>query len=533
MTTKLLNSLKVVVVSCVILFSIIACEKDFENIGVGLVDNDLFNAAYEDFNVVANTTNIEASRVDGAPRNTRGLPRYIIGVYEDESFGKLEASYVAQLNLSSKIDFGLNPVIDEVVVDIPYYSTRDGKQKVKNPENTDVNDSITTPKFKLDSIYGDIEKTYELRVSELSTFLNSLDPNDPSKAKRYYSNEEYELKTLLGNYNSFKPNVNDTVLYVYRPLLKTTDTIKKTNSIPSLKLNLDKDKIKSIFLDNASSTDLASVENFTNYFRGIMIEAIENGNGGSVMTLNTPQATFTIYYTNTVLTDETTTDLNNDGDVGDKQVPVLTKQSLILPMSGITTATYKRDYTNSKAQVAFNTKNSELGQSELFLQGAGGSQIEIDLFKGVDLDELRSKNWLINGAVLDVYVKSNQSDIPNKLYLYNLDNNTVIKDVISEGQVLGIDGGVDKNDDGEPIKYRFLITDYISDVLKSSDYKNLNKLALKTFHSTDLLATQLDTIIKDFSWNPRGVVLHGNKLEENVTPEDKKLKLRIYYTESN
>ena len=93
------------------------------------------------------------------------MPQYLLGVYNDPNLGKLTASFISQVQRPSLgIDFGLNPVIDTIIIDIPYYSTRDG------------NNEDNTPKFELDSVFGDLEEEITLKVHRLGTFLNTLDP---------------------------------------------------------------------------------------------------------------------------------------------------------------------------------------------------------------------------------------------------------------------------------------------------------------------------------------------------------------------
>ncbi len=516
MNGHLKSSVRFVLLFAVVLFAVIACEKDFEDIGVNLVDNNLFNTKDTTFEIVANTRNVDSSRVDL-------LPRYTLGVYRDNEFGLLESSIVTQVGLPaslSTLDFGLNPVLDTVIFEIPYFAVNDepfddGK-----------------PNFILDSVYGDINTKYELRVSELQTFLNTLDPEDPTKLKSYYSDEEYLAKTTFFAIDTFTPNPLDTVLYVTRELLDDIDTLKREPLLPTLKVPFKRDLIKTIFIDNPSGTEFESEENFVNYFRGLLIEAKEVSGGGSMMTLDLNQAGFTIYYTNEILTDEEDVDLNNDGDTDDLQVPVKTRQTAFFPLAALRAANYSRDYTGSVVETEINSPDLVLGKEKLYVQANGGSEIELDLFSSLSdeqLEELRSQNWLINAAFIDFYVDSDFSDgeIPNRLYMYNADNNSILLDVVSEARTFGIDGNVDRDDDGNAIKYQFLITDYISEILKAENPRELSKLAVKTYHSTDNIISALDTIVKDFSWNPRGIVLKGNNLP--LDPE--RLRLRIYYTE--
>ena len=515
MSTKIVNSIKYIGLFALVLFSIIACEKDFENVGVGLVDNNLFTPDVEVFDVIAYNENLSNNRVDG-------VPRHLIGVYNHKDFGLLKSSFIGQLNLAA-IKFSDNMSIDAVVLDIPYFAT-------KKDDN-----SGGTPNFELDSIVGNKEAEFNLKVYELGTFLNSLDPLDPTKRKKYFSDETYTRKSLLYSGN-FKPNKNDTVLYVDRRFLDgdfntvdDRDTIKKENLKPSIKIPLDENFFKNHFLNQENSGTFDSNDNFKNYFRGLVIDA--DGTDGAMMQLAMSKATVTVYYTNVVKTDETkkNKDLNGDGDADDKEVPVKTKQSAVFPLSGISTSQYSRDYTTSDINILnkFNNPDKVNGEEKLYVQGAAGSITVLELFKGVDLNEIRDNDWLINEANLTLYV-DNAADtiIPSKLYLYKYDYHSQILDATTEGFIGGI---LQKDKDNKPLKYEFLITDYISEVLKNDgEALDINKLVIKTYNLRDKPLNVLDTLIRDYSWDAKGVVLKGNN-----TAEANRLKLEIFYTKSN
>ena len=516
MTIRIVNSVKYVGLFTLILLSIVACEKDFENIGVGLVDNNQFETKVETFEIIAYNRNVDSSRVDG-------IPQYLLGIYKDDNFGLIKASYIGQVGLTTPLSFGENVSIDAVVLDIPYYVTRD------------TNNVNGTPDFILDSIIGDQNLEYNLSVYELGTFLNTLDPQDPSKAKKYYSDEEYSEKTLLYT-GAFKPNKNDTVLYVNRNFIDddplTTDdidTIKKSTIAPTIKIPLDTTFFRNNFINQQNSGAFDSFENFIDYFRGIIIKP--EGTDGSIMTMALTDAAITIYYTNTILFDETDTDLNGDGDTNDVDVPIRTKQNKEFTLSSTRSGQYVRDYSGSEINDYLVNPDKINGEDKLFVQGAAGSISVLELFKGIDLDEIRDQNWLINDANITLYIDNEtaQNTLPEQLYLYKVDQNSQILDVFTETQTGSINGLLVRDEDNNPTKYKFSITDYISEVLK---YESLDKarLGIKVYHATDFPLTLNDTIVKNFSWKAKGVVLKGNN--RNLT-DNEKLKLEIFYTVIN
>jgi len=523
MTKKIVNSVKYVGLFSLVLLSVIACERDFENIGVGLVDNNLFTTKVDTFEVIAYNKNDTLSRVDG-------IPEYLLGILNDANFGYIKTSFVSQLGLPTSTDFGDSVSIDAVILDIPYYAT------------IEENNSDGTPSFKLDSILGNQETEYNLSVYETGTFLNTLEPLDPTKNKKYYSNETYNKKTLLYS-QLFNPDRNDTVLYVKRRFLDNdpntvddTDTIKAENSIPSIKMSLDTVFFRNNFVNQQNSGAFDSRDNFIDFFRGIIIEAEENPNkDGSLMALQMSNASVSIYYTNTVLTDETDTDLNGDLDTDDDDVPVRTKQTMIFPISGLRANQYNRDYSQASVNDRFVSPDLINGEDKLYIQGAAGSMGIVDLLISEDdLNKMRDENWLINEANITMYLDDSfdQEKVPDQLLLYNYDYNSQVLDAITESQIAGIGGFLERDEDNKPIKYKFRITDYISEFLKSDDLKPV-RFGLKVFHLTDIPLTTTDTIVDDFSWIAKRVVLKGNDLLDTDIDYDERLKLEIFYTINN
>lgn len=519
MTQKIVSSIKYFGAVALVLIAVIACEKDFENVGVGLVDNNLFGTEHTVFPVVSYNENTERSQ-------TNGNPNQLLGIYNTPSFGLLQANVIGQVNLNTT-KYGDGVSIDAVILDIPYYTT-------KLEDNED-----KTPNFRLDSIIGDQDAGFKLSVYENGTYMNLYDPNNPAKRKIYYSDDTYTKKDLLFSKDDFKPNKNDTVIYIPRRYLDNDpstveyDTIKKENLAPSIKIPLDTTYFRNKFVNQQNSEFFSDGELFKTYFRGLIIEA--TGEKGAMMNLPMGNAGITVYFTNTVLTDETDTDLNNDGDTDDTDVPVRTKQSITYNMSGIIANQYLRDYGMATSDIASRLASPDTinGEENLYVQGASGSIAVLELFKGMDLDSLREQNWLINSATLTFYVQFEKKDsVPESLYLYKYDSNSKISDEITEA--LGIMGSLIRSDDNKPEKYEFSITDYISEVLKQKENNpGLSKLAIKDRSIYDRRPSRdqpLDTTVNNRSYNARGVKLRGN----NLAVKDKdSLKLEIFYTISN
>jgi len=100
--------------------------------------------------------------------------------------------------------------------------------------------------------------------------------------------------------------------------------------------------------------------------------------------------------------------------------------------------------------------------------------------------------------------------------------------MITEGPTK-VNGFLVRDEEGKPYKYVFKITDYISELLKSSETKDGVTLGIKVYNPTDLPTAVTDLKIKDVSWSPKGVVLYNH----SSAAGGKKVKFEISYTELN
>ncbi len=508
MTTKVVNAIKYASLNAMVFLALISCEKPIDSVGVDLINNNNFNSSSISTEVVAINKSIDNVPVDS------NSGQFLLGVYNDAEFGKLKASIISQLSLPASGEgytYGTNAKIDSVLVSIPYQAT-----KIDNYADG-------RPQFSIDSVMGNADNAFNLSIYELNTFLNILDPNDPSKRQVYYSNKVFDKGSTALYSEDFKINPNDTVSYIKRYMsdgitVFDIDTLKQTTKSPSINIPLNENQIKQLFVDTAGSSEFETLDNFQHVFRGLYLEANELANPNShIVSLNLASANMTIYYSNDE--DELETqDLNGNGVNGETGVRV--KHQYVFPFGSVKTNFFDRDLTNSK----------QSGANKLYIQGAAGSMATLDILGSEDLAALRANNWLISDASLTLFVDQNASSniAPERLFLYNVDDNLQLKDMLTEGKS-SVGGDLVLDDNGNPYKYVFKITDYISDVLYENDPAPIYKLGLKVFNSTDEPTGFSDIKIKDFSWNPKGVVLFGN----DASFQDKRAKLEISYSEIN
>lgn len=524
MSRKIVSTLKNVGVSIALLFGIIACEKDLEDIAIGLVDNEYFSVGDTIFEIISYNINIDSSRVDN---NSSEIPLSLIGVSRDETFGLKKSSFISQVLLPLVgVDFGENATIDTVILDIPYFSTKSEEDQdafdpiTGDPIDDEDGNPLQVPDFSLDSVYGNTSQEFNITVNELGTYLNQLDPDDPTKRNAYYSDKEYELEDELYS-GDFLTNRNDTVLYVIRRSLDgdpntidQIDTIKSLNGAPSMKFNLDEEYFKNNFIDNPNSSDFENNASFIRFFKGLSIAA--NGEDGALINVAGTNATMTIYYSNDVE--------DSDGET------VRTAQTMRFGFGGVKTGNYDNNYAGFPIEDDLLNPDKENGEPRLYVQGAAGTEVIIELFSPETLEMLRNEEFLINEASIKIYIDNDQEDeLPNRLFLYNYDEDSTLEDFRVDG-ISGIYGGIlQYDDDGNPESYKFRITYYVSDVLDTKNPIKLSRLALRNFVVTDIPTIGvLDTVVKDYNWIPKGVVLKGNlpKIDE------KRIKLELYYSKS-
>ena len=521
------------------LLGISACERDLEDIAVDLAGQRPFGVGDSIIEVIAYNVSRDSNRTDN--NDDIKVPLALFGVHRDNDFGRLRSNLASQVSLPfNGADFGENAVIDEVVVTLPYYYTRDGQQDAVDPETglpvtNEDGDTLKVPNFLLDSVYGNRDVEFQARVFELGTFLNTLDPEDPTRSKTYYSNRDFELKDLLYE-GSFKTDRNDTVLYVERRFLDgdestldDIDTVKLDPLAPAIRFRLDKEFFRNRFVNHDNPVDFDNNDNFVRYFRGLYFDA--QGEDGALMNLTLNPATLTIYYTADEIGDELLNeDLNYNGIEGETDILIKRKKTMVFPFGGVYASSYQRDYGGTALQNYLLNPDMVNGEPSLYVQGASGTEAIIELFSEESLEKLKAKNWLINEANLIFYLDGEQSQVPNQLFLYKKDYNSFLEDYYDRRFGPDVFGGdLEYDSDGNPERYKFRITNYLTQVLSTSDPKKLSKLALKNYVSTDQPNfALLDSVLPNWNFIPKGVVLHGNRPATN----EKRIVLEIFYSNS-
>ena len=593
----------------VLLLFMTSCNKDYNTVGVDLIDNKPFNTDIEEVPVFVKMNKIP-------PYIANAISTFQLGIYEDNIYGKSKVSFLSQLSFDTpNAVFGIFSPTDEingmedniaaipeletikdVFLDIPFftnvddddndgvinlydvdsedpYSDSDGdgvsdsdeSNSGQDPLNPDtdgdgildgddtesINPNAGATLYELDSLMGNSEAKFKLKVSELDYFLRPFDPeNNFETYQKYYSS------------NSIPDNFSGTVLFdeeieinskelvFYKeddPETEDDDEseIVKERLTPRIRVSLDKDFFQSKILDNEGSDDLANAENFKLFFKGIIIDAYDFSDPFLII-LNFSLAEIRIVY------DYQKYDKNDTDDDTSDDVIESTEDEYKLNLNGIKLNSFKYDLYPAEIITAISDTINNAGL--VYLKGGEGIMAEIELFKddnGNDLlEEIRKKEWLVNEASLSIYINkdmlSSSGGIiePSRLYLYDIDNKAPLIDYFvdnsagpKEYQNKIVHGGsIELDEDKNGLMYKIRISEHIKNVIRkdstntklglvvSSDISNTINVEVET---KDLMTF----IPNSTAINPLGTVLIGPS--PSAEYYEKRMKLDLYYTKLN
>lgn len=518
-----------------------ACESDFTSTGTDLIGGG-------NFDIVPHTvSDLKAyNQAYGAVDGSR-LNEVPFGYLDNGLFGATSSNVILQLANQSAT---LNEVTDKLQVDsvyvyIPYFSQFD---KVEDKVN----------KYKLKNVYG--EGKLDLKVYQNGYHLMDVDLTDGS-ASKFYTNgnhlfEKNKIGDVLNKKSEFHFDNKEIVIYKKdkegNPIKdpKTDEFLIKERLTPGMWLDLNEAHFTKLIKDNRGKLSTAS--GLSEVFKGLYLEASEyhNGGTGAVGLLDSSKGKMVI-----ILHDEKTSK-DSDG----KEVKVMERQEISIPLGNnslgsknFTVNTYKTQKEGTYQSKLAKT-NTVLGDDRLYLKGGEGSLAVIELLRANDfaeLKEIKNSEGLLNDAYLTIFVDKEEMQgqrPPERLYLYDYDNSIAItdfgNDAINSAQYIkqGYNGIFVKEDTEkgkEGYYYKFKITDHIRGLLKSKNTVS-PRLALTVAnnfavagYTNQKLQTEISTPtnvknVPSFSVSaPIGVVLYGAN-----APENKKMKLEIYYTKA-
>jgi hypothetical protein len=520
--TSFIKKMLLVVISIVFLYS---CDKDYNSIGGNLMGDNHFDLLQYTSPVLAHNQKI-------GPVASNNLAINALGIINDPAFGKTTAHFATQLNLAAIAPtIGANAVVDSVYLSIPYFSTL----TTTNTDGSHV--------YELDSIYGG-QAPIKLSVYESGYYMRDLDPLGGLQQSQSYFTDQNTIfdAAKIGSRlnNSTDTKQNDAFFFSPKEIIQnTTGTdgkVTTARSLPAMRLKLNSSFFASKIL--SAPDKLVTNDVFKDYFRGLYfkVEGV-SGSEGSMAMMNFKAGKITISYR------EDYTDANG--------VTTKVQKSIELNMTGNSVSLLDQSNVNSSYLSAVNSPNTNSGDANLYLKGGEGSMAVINLFNTPgELDLIRSKGWLINEANLIFSIdgtKMANSTEPNRVYLYDLTHNIPVYDYYVDATSASdakkskyvYSGIINKEavTNGRGQTYKIRITNQIRNLVKHADSTNVKLGLVVTETIGDASFTKLKTantfsskVAKTSVMSPLGTILYGS---HPSVPDDKRLKLQIYYTKPN
>lgn len=533
---KIFKALKFSILFILFLSSFIACDKDFSTVKSDVVGENNTNFLTDSIELPIAVSN---RKLDAVQINN--LPSYLLGVFNDEDYGKSTASIVSQLTPNANSlneDFGENPTINSVIINIPYFSVVTG---------TDLNDSNRST-YKVDSLYSnDPEATFKLSIYQNNFFLRDFDPSGTGNGiQAYYSKAEQldnpnhnfalngsqqidfdnHLGALIYEKSDFKINTNG---FVVEDMSDPADPVT-TFLPPALRITLNNQDEVAFWEQLLFEMTEDEANNFKEYFRGLYFKAeSDNDNGNMVlMNLASANASVTINYEKGLETERI-----ND--------------AYVLNFSGNILNTFKNEFDTPLTS----------GDDKLYLKGLEGSMAVIDLFpteedlqRFLDMfrDENKNQKALITEARLTIYEDEtlfNDTDDNgdeyhkhDRIYAYDVKNNIPLIDYRIDPTTSNSDAlnskGFSLGQRSESGKYVLRITDHLNNIIQNDSLNTKIGLVLSTnvnlTSSTQVLnndGSDITGVPSVSVISPRGTILKGS----DPSIGEKRLKLEVFFIE--
>lgn len=519
-----------------------SCEKDFSDIGTDVIGN-------QNINIQSATYPVKTYNKRITPFQTDGLTKNLLGYYYDPNFGSTKVHFLAQLTPKSySPNFGDNTTLDSVVLTIPYSSRK--KDEV----------------YSIDSLYG--QTPIKLSIFRNNFLLRDFDPaSDLENTQKYYSNG-----SLSSSENLNPSEIQGQLLYENNSFLPSNDAIvlTKTNSDgekevtatlpPSLRIKIDPNDLPSNFweeliFEKEDEEELSSSNNFYNYFRGLYFKAEplspEAADGTLIqMDFVSANAHLKLHYTYDVTstTTDETTERQGSYDLGfnGKRINIFENNFDPIVLQNIASSNPQE----GDAQLYLKGGEGAMAVVELFTEDESGNNFEdyLSHYKETDGEDTVIKR-LINEAYLEFYIDETvmnaNSDIPNRIFIFDLKNNIPLADYYLDSSINSqtaesklshlVPVSTETNDAGiEQRKYKVRLTGHLNNIItKDSTNVKIGLLVSSNVSASDLKTlltydNQVKGIPSGSILTPKSVILHGN----NSTDESKRVKLNIFYTEA-
>ena len=363
-TKKQMSKIKSIL--SVILFGglMVSCNSDSDDLGKNLFDGNSVTGNQVSYDLVAyNINNGDVVRAD-----SYALQRATLGAFTEGQFGAQKLAYVTQVRLSKYApDFGTNPVVDSVVLEIkPQYDVTTKAVTTTNVTHGGQAAKQTLTKYETVK-YGNPAAIMNIDVHEIATDLGAVGTEKLSNSPVATSGVPLGTKAFSGNIYAVSIN-------------KTSDNTALLTREAGVRIQLDKNYFRDKIANKSGATELSSESNFINYFKGLKILVQEND--GYLINFAPDQVTMTMYYTYGGKSNTFSFDLGSSN----------------VHFSKIS---YTRSSTFNTVMANINSTN---GDPLLYMQGMGGPGAGIKL-NGAGVSDLKRLYKERGAAILSAKVR--------------------------------------------------------------------------------------------------------------------------------
>lgn len=306
----------------------------------------------------------------------------VLGVISDPIFGRVKASFSAQLTLPKPdLEFGENPVLDSVVFNAPLIAG--GKADEKNPYRNDFN-IIPQPDGGF--------KSFTIKAYEITDSMKTV-------AEVTYSNHRYDLSDSPIGQAKYTPTQDS---------IEIAEGGAKKKIEPAIRISLadNSDAVHKAYLEhfqrtflNADPIHFVSRAIFRSYFKGIYLTTEDAD--GSLVSFNGNAAELVFYF--------------HDKDAASRvfRFPVGPSASQV----GI----YENNIRpGSELAKRIKTPDEQRGEPVCYIAGLGGPKAVVRLFSDAAFKALKGEKWVVNGARLIVRAaRTKTTPLPPVLALFN------------------------------------------------------------------------------------------------------------------
>jgi len=400
----------------------------------------------------------------------------------------------------------------------------------------------------LDSIYSFSEsKVYDLTVRHSDFFLRNHEPTsgflDPSA---YFSDDSLKFEDFLGvTLYQGRDTISEFQYIEYQ--IDDPDTEEDESAFtdasktkdPGIYIDLDPQFFQTMILDKEGGSELLSRSNFKDHFRGIHLSLATDND--IMMLFNLTSGYIEVDYTNDFWNTQGDSDESNDAiDTEERSF----RLNLVSGGSfGITSGNAVNTWT---AENSVSVVDNQDFVERVYLKGGSGYLAQFQIPDEI-IDEIKTNNWLVNEANIvfhvDQDVMQQYPQQPSRLYLFKEGSNLPVYDAMTEtsedetplGIFLNYDGILQYDTEGEGSHYTVRLTDYLNHiVLRDSVNVPINVAVSANIGLPLTYAAKVSDSDEVISYpqmsaaTPLGTVLYGSN---NSVPEDKRLELKIFYTE--